>query len=91
MINWIKKQWQSFEQKNDEKLQQYLESITLKDAKPCPFCGETTIRYFYHKTALIGGLKIYRATCTKCGATIGQALSKESAKRKWNQRTGDKQ
>ncbi len=89
MINWIKKQWQSFKKRSDEDIQQYLESITIKDAKPCPFCGEEIIRYSYHKSSIIGGFKIYRATCTKCGATVGFCLSIESAKRKWNQRVGE--
>ncbi len=87
MFKWIKKTWKALEEKSDHELEEYLERCNVKDAKPCPFCGEEKIRLY--KKGLV--MEWYYLMCSKCGAGTVELPSKESAKKYWNQRVGEKQ
>ena len=64
--------------------------------KPCPFCGNETIRIEMHRNSDPGaGVYMYEVVCDKCGASIcgrsvdvfrEKADAKQEAIKAWNRR-----
>ena len=85
MINWLKTWWKQQERESDKEFDEYLKSCTVKDAKPCPFCGGEKViimqQGYYAKE--------YHVMCLNCGARNGIKFNKEIAIINWNLRMGD--
>lgn len=60
------------------------------DAKQCPFCGGTDIRFDYHRRAGTGlhrGEDVWSMCCYLCGATFPNMYTRDALVTKWNRRT----
>ena len=62
--------------------------MSEKPAEPCPFCGGEA--KLYEVTDPEDYRTIYKASCSKCGASTMRSQNKKTAAWWWNMRTNER-